>query len=85
MELGRAAIVSLVELTIDFLLSIINAVLTTKQQGHTHTWKRTPHMHRCGFCRREGVALWKGELLQWRKHESNIRNIKYAKQTELNM
>lgn len=37
MKLGRAAIVSLVELTIDFLLSIINAVLTTKQGAFTHT------------------------------------------------
>ena len=37
MELGRAAIVSLVELTIDFLLSIINAVLTAKQLENTHT------------------------------------------------
>lgn len=41
MELGRAAIVSLVELTIDFLLSIINAVLTTKQQGNARTHGRT--------------------------------------------
>lgn len=37
MEPGRAAIVSLVELTIDFLLSIINAVLTTKQRANTRT------------------------------------------------
>lgn len=44
MELGRAAIVSLVELTIDFLLSIINAVMTTKQLGNTHTHG---HTHTC--------------------------------------
>lgn len=35
--LGRVAIVSLVELSIDFLLSIINAVLTTKQLENTHS------------------------------------------------
>lgn len=45
MVLGRAAIVSLVELTIDFLLSIINAVLTTKQRGNTRTHQRTPPPH----------------------------------------
>lgn len=44
MGLGRAAIVSLVELTIDFLLSIINALLTTKQLENTHTHGRT---HTC--------------------------------------
>lgn len=35
----------LVELTIDFLLSVINAVLTTKQQGNTRT--HTPGPRTC--------------------------------------
>lgn len=51
MKLGRAAIVSLVELTIDFLLSIINAVLTTKQGACTHNCRPVIYL-------REDFALW---------------------------
>lgn len=69
MEPGRAAIVSLVELTIDFLLSIINGVLTTKQPekhslSHTHMGVH-PHtcidldFVQCKMCFVRGsAALW---------------------------
>lgn len=49
---------SLVELTIDFLLSIINAVLTTKQQRNTDALARA-HVHGPTFCSMQDVrCVW---------------------------
>lgn len=73
MKLGRAAIVSLEELTIDFLLSIINAVLTTKQGGCTH--KGRP-----GVYLREHVALWEVQYV-YRK-EQKLNNNMLLQQTD---
>lgn len=72
MELGRVAIVSLVELTIDFLLSIINAVLTTKQQRNTHTHG---HTHTCTDL--DFFFLWKMRFLGGGKAPRGRTQVKY--------